>query len=575
MEEELLVAPVEVKVMLSPVAIAASGFQFALVDQFWSTPPPASHDRFAAEADGADRFRRETARIAGENPKSEVARLLQEASRGNLSEAARAQALLAVLASTADGESPDRQVYQAALGELLSLMAARKFADLELANAQRLTVSTDSRHTLDPRTATRVFPAADVVISKLRVRTVQAGVGLPCVASFSPRSDALAGQPGVPKLAGLCEPVTALVRFDGKNPRLVFYRTRIDDNIPGPGRGSKLAADFSAPLAYMLSQGRNRNIDIGALLRSDKNMGAAGLYQFHRYDPEKIPVVFVHGLLSRPETWVPAVNELMADEKIRERYQFWFFLYPTGLPVWSSAAELRSELDRYRRLLDPQRNNRAFDRMVLVGHSMGGLISSLQVRSGGEALWRQFMDTPPAELSLSPRFKQRIVEVVEFQPRPEVARVVFFATPHRGSNMAVNPAVEFFSRLIRVPVNFVKADARVLQSAVRNEFADLFTAPANSLVFLRAHSPLLKSILALPLRPGLPTHSIVGDLGKGDSPHSSDGVVPYWSSFIEGAASEKIVPSGHGAHEHPEGIQELRRILNLHLAGNGPCARHP
>jgi hypothetical protein len=133
--------------------------------------------------------------------------------------------------------------------------------------------------------------------------------------------------------------------------------------------------------------------------------------------------------------------------------------------------------------------------------------------------------------------------------------------------MAVNPAVEFFSRLIRVPVNFVKTDARILHSAVRNEFAGLFTAPANSLVFLRAHSPLLKSILALPLRPGLPTHSIVGDQGKGDSPHSSDGVVPYWSSFMEGAASEKIVPSGHGAHENPEGIQELRRILQLHLGG--------
>jgi pimeloyl-ACP methyl ester carboxylesterase len=519
------------------------------------------------EKEGSARLRRETMRMAEENPQSEAARLLREVGRGHLSESERAQSLLMVLESNVGADSPDRQLHQAALRELVSLMAERKFADLELSNGRRFTVSANGRHTLDPRTATRVFPAADVVISKLRVRTVQAGAGLPCVASFAPRSDALAGQPGVPKLSGLCEPVTALVRFDGKNPRLVFYRTRIDDEIPGPGRRIKLAADFSAPLAYMLSQGKNRNIDIGALLRSDKNMGAAGLYQFHRYDPEKIPIVFVHGLLSRPETWVPAVNELMADEKIRERFQFWFFLYPTGLPVWSSAAELRSELDRYRRVLDPERDNRAFDRMVLVGHSMGGLISSLQVRTGGEALWRQFMDTPPEKLSLSPRFKQRIVEVVEFQPRPEVSRVVFFATPHRGSNMAVNPAVEFFSRLIRVPVNFVKTDARILHSAVRNEFAGLFTAPANSLVFLRAHSPLLKSILALPLRPGLPTHSIVGDQGKGDSPHSSDGVVPYWSSFMEGAASEKIVPSGHGAHENPEGIQELRRILQLHLGG--------
>jgi hypothetical protein len=175
------------------------------------------------------------------------------------------------------------------------------------------------------------------------------------------------------------------------------------------------------------------------------------------------------------------------------------------------------------------------------------------------------MQTPPEKLSLSPRLKERIVEVVEFQPRPDVSRVVFFATPHRGSNMAVHPAAEFFSRLVRVPINFIQADVRILQSVVRNEFRGLFTAPANSLVFLRANSPLLESILALPMRPGVPYHSIVGDQGKGNAPESSDGVVPYWSSRMDGAQSEKIVPSGHGAHEHPEGIEELRRILRLHL----------
>ena len=130
--------------------------------------------------------------------------------------------------------------------------------------------------------------------------------------------------------------------------------------------------------------------------------------------------------------------------------------------------------------------------------------------------------------------------------------------------MAVHPATEFFSRLIRLPVDFLKNDVRVLQSVVRNEFRDLFTAPANSLVFLRANSPLLESILSLPVRQGLPYHSIVGDQGKNDSPNSSDGVVPYWSSRMEGAVSEKIVPSGHGAHEHPEGIAELARILHSH-----------
>jgi hypothetical protein len=107
-----------------------------------------------------------------------------------------------------------------------------------------------------------------------------------------------------------------------------------------------------------------------------------------------------------------------------------------------------------------------------------------------------------------------------------------------------------------------------LRGAIREEFQDLFVAPANSVVFLRANSPLLKAILNLPMRPGVPYHSVIGDRGRGDTPNSSDGVVPYWSAHMKGAVSEKIVPSGHGAHESPEGIREFRRILHRHLASS-------
>jgi hypothetical protein len=99
---------------------------------------------------------------------------------------------------------------------------------------------------------------------------------------------------------------------------------------------------------------------------------------------------------------------------------------------------------------------------------------------------------------------------------------------------------------------------------VREDVRDLFVAPANSVVFLRARSPLLDAILKLPMKPGVPYHSIIGDRGRGDTPESSDGVVPYWSSHLDGAASETIVPSGHGTNENLEGIEEFRRILRAH-----------
>jgi len=500
-----------------------------------------------------------------------AASLLARSARQNAAASERASDLLEAvrLTSSAEPGTPEQRINTAATRALVGLMAAQSFAPLALAGGATLGVSTDSRRTLDPRTADEIVAAEAVLISRLRVRTMQEGAGVPYVACFGPQSAALRGQPGVPPLAGLCEPVTALVDAGGGNPQIVFYRTRVDDDAVIDGRSVRLAADFSAPLAYMLSRGRNRSIDVRALLRADKNMDHAGLYQFHRYDPDKIPVVFVHGLMSRPETWVPAVNELLADEQIRERYQFWFFLYPTGLPVWASAAKLRGELDRFRKTLDPQRTNSGFKQMVMAGHSMGGLISSLQVRTGGRKLWKQFMDTPPQALELSPEMKDRIAKIVEFQPRPEVARVVYFATPHRGSELAVNPFAEFFARLIKLPFGWLEHDLIKLRGAMREEFRDLFVAPANSVTFLRANSPLLKAILNLPMRPGVPYHSVIGDRGRGDTPDSSDGVVPYWSSHMKNAASEKIVPSGHGAHENAEGIEEFRRILRLHLRAGG------
>jgi pimeloyl-ACP methyl ester carboxylesterase len=424
-----------------------------------------------------------------------------------------------------------------------------------------VTVDGGTRAVLDPRTADELIPAGDVDIRRLRVRTVQDGVGVPYVARFRSDSPVLRGQPGIPPLAGICDPVTAVWQFDRGGARLVFYRTRASDSAVIDGRSRRLAADFSAPLAYMVSKGRNRNIDIKSLIRTDRNIEHAGLFQFAKYDPKKIPVVFVHGLMSRPETWVPAVNELLADREIRERYQFWFFLYPTGLPVWASAAKLRGELDRFRQTLDPQRTNPNLDRMVLAGHSMGGLISGLQIRTGGKKLWQQFLRTPPEQLNLSPELKTRLIQLINFQPRRDVARVVFFATPHRGSELAVNPVAEFFSRLIRLPFQLLQSDILHLREALKEDYRDLFVAPANSIAFLRTNSPHLRAVLNLPMRENVPFHSIIGDRGRGDAPNSSDGVVPYWSSYLEGAASEKVVPSGHGTNENPEGIEEFRRIL--------------
>ena len=510
----------------------------------------------------------EARNLAAHSGNDRAAALLKQAVGRGLGETEKVSDLVEAirLTNTARPGSAQHQINQTATETLVSALQARQFAPFTLRDGKTLSVAGGSDRTMDPRSADELVPASALRIERLRVRTTQEGAGAPYVVRYLPSSSRLGGQPGITPKAGITEAVTAVLRSDRGQPQLVFYRTALDDDAVVDGRRTKLAADFTAPLAYMLSKGRNRSIDIRSLIRPYLTMDQAGLFQFSPYDPAKIPIVFVHGLMSRPETWVSAVNELLADEKIRERYQFWFFLYPTGLPVWATAAKLREEMDRFRTALDPQRTNPNLDRTVIVGHSMGGLIAGLQIRTGGKNLWKQFMDTPPEKLDLTPQTKERLLRIINFGPRQDVARAVFFSTPHRGSELAVNPFAEFFARLVRLPFRLAQSDVLAIRRVLREDLRELFVAPANSIVFLRARSPLLAAILKLPMRPGVPYHSVVGDRGRGDTPDSSDGVVPYWSSHLKDARSEKIVPSGHGSHENPEGIAELARILRQHCS---------
>lgn len=507
--------------------------------------------------------------IARLSETSEAARELQAAQERGVTAEVRLERLLKA-ASLAErgamgGEAEAGQVYDLAVRQIVSALQRNNFAPLKTGDGGWVvTVEKNRAGVLDPTLTRRIIPASAVSIRGLHQRSVVAGFGIPYVLGYARNSAYLAGQPGIPPV-GMEVPATVVVSFKGREARVEFLNTLTQDVVRRDGRRVKLAADFSAPLAVLVSHSANRSIDVQTFLLTRQRMNRAGLYQFQPYDPNKIPVVFVHGLLSRPEAWVQAANTLLDDPEIREHFQFWFLLYPTGLPVWSSAALLRSELDRYHRELERDFKNPNLYRVVLVGHSMGGLISSLNIRHSGERFWQRFSDTPLQNLMLSSQTRRQIEEMILFPPRTDIGRAVFIATPHRGSQMALNPLAAFFARLIRLPESISRVDRRSIVEALNPDYRSLLTVPANSIRFLKSDSPLIEAILNLPVAGDIPYHSIIGDRGRGDSPNSSDGVVAYRSSHIEGAASEKIVPSNHGANEHPEGIKELRRILAEHL----------
>ena len=428
----------------------------------------------------------------------------------------------------------------------------------------RLTIVRSGNAVLDPAAADSLVPSDQVRIRGLRERSLQDGIGLPLVAWFRADSPFLRGEPGIPP-SGMAIPATAVLTFDNGQAQLQFVRTLQRDSLVVDGRRRELAADFSAPLAVLIAKGTNRTLDLVSLLFPLEHLHRKGLYQFQPYEPEKIPVVLVHGLMSRPETWRELVNKLLDDPRLRHKYQFWFYLYPTGLPVWQSAAGLRSELDRFNAALAPRartaEQRARLGRKVLVGHSMGGLISSLQIREGGDALWRQFSDQNFADVPMPAETRERIGQMMKFSPRRDVSRVVFAAVPHRGSPVALHPSVSFAAALVRFQLPEIQSHRDLLMMKLRDDVRRHFVVPANSIRFLRENSPMILAILDLPRDRRVPVHSIIGDRGRNDAPQGGDGVVPYRSAHFPGAVSEKIVPSGHDAHEHPEGVAEIARIL--------------
>lgn len=353
--------------------------------------------------------------------------------------------------------------------------------------------------------------------------------------------------------------VTALARFEGTRCVLSIEDPLARETIRLGKRDFPLAGDFTTAVAMLIERDRPEKLGLVRLLRPDKYTQTTMLYRLQPFDPKRIPVVFVHGLDSTPATWMPMFTSLLADEEIRRRYQFWFFSYPSGYPFPYSASLLRQELDSIAKTF-PQRQP-----IVLVGHSMGGLLTRLMVTDSGDHIWRDIFGTEPARTRLEPKTKSLLEDSLIFERRPEVARAVFFSTPHRGSDLSSGWIAQQVNRFVRLPGDLVVAGQGLLASDAPARAGRHLRHVPTSLDTLSPQAPFVASMNRIPLAP-VPHHQVIGDRGKGNSPNSSDGVVAYWSSHLDSAHSTRIVPSGHSSHAHPEGIAELRRILQLHLA---------
>lgn len=427
---------------------------------------------------------------------------------------------------------------------------------------------------------------SDYQIEGLRNHYRKFGLGVPLIAVRGLHDDETPSEQFY--APGLAFPVTAFLKVlpqsnqftdDSPNeavgdaPQLVLeLHDPLERNtIEVAGKTVPLESDLSTPLAYFLNQPELSEHNVGTigLLKPGRVEQVQGLYMLEPFDPTKMPVVMVHGLWSSPLTWMEMFNDLRSDPLVRQHYQFWFYLYPTGEPFWQSAAQMRTDLADMRSAIDPANEHPALDQTVLIGHSMGGLVSKLQSVESSDGFWDTMSEQPFAELVADNQIRDNLESTFFFKPNPAVRRVVTIGTPHRGSPFANGVTRWLSGKIISIPSRIMHRQQQLVAKNPNYFRKDAPLDIRNSIDSLDPKSPLLTALLDAEPAPWISYHNIVGkspDPGLKDRfVGEGDGVVALASAQLDSMRqlrSQLIVGAEHvSVHRHPQSILEVRRVL--------------
>ncbi|MGH7306652.1 MAG: esterase/lipase family protein, partial [Candidatus Rokuibacteriota bacterium] len=355
----------------------------------------------------------------------------------------------------------------------------------------------------------------------------------------------------------------ALVQSQPLTATLELYLAWDAESVSVAGERVPLEADPTAALALSFTGVPIVEIEMFGLLGriTGEFANRPPLVSTSPYKPGLIPVVFVHGTESSVLRWADMYNRLLADAEIRSRFQFWFFQYDSGNPIVMSSLGLRDAMTTALARLDPTGSDPALKQMVLVGHSQGGLLVKMQVINSGDHLWNAASRKPLAELTLMPGDRELLQHAMFVEPVPQVTRVVFICTPHRGSFVAASTLIEDAVRLLLnppLPMSAFAIDIARNPGAARNPFVP------SAIDNMSPHSNFIRALEDIPVASSVTVNSIIAVDTDGPVTQGDDGVVKYSSAHIEPVESELVVRSSHSAEGNPHTIEEVRRILRKH-----------
>jgi pimeloyl-ACP methyl ester carboxylesterase len=328
-----------------------------------------------------------------------------------------------------------------------------------------------------------------------------------------------------------------------------------------------LAEDTSAAYAHVMGSSPIGRLGLLGLMGGRQAGRRAGVYLMEDYDPEKRPLILVHGLGSSPLAWSRLTNAVWSDPELRRHFQVWYLVYSTDDPLFVARRRIAGYLDTAWNIVDPEAVDRARQGMVLIGHSLGGVLSRLLCVETGDALWSTAFSVPPEAVPGDAADIAAIESLLVFSPYPGVSRAIYLAAPHQGSPLADRWYARFVKGLAgRAPqeIQALSRIARAHPEVVRPEvLASYQSGRITSISTLQAAQPVRRASERLLPVPGISYHTIAGRLPS-HAPEG-DGVVPLASAVIPGATSTFVVESGHDVYSHPEAIAEIIRILHQDL----------
>ncbi len=412
-------------------------------------------------------------------------------------------------------------------------------------------------------------PADDFLIRGLSVRNRGGGLGAPLVASRKRQPELSVGN-------GKASAATIFLRVEGGLRELTegtgrgwvdLYSPLVRHEITLDGKTVPIETDMTAQLAYVLENPALWSLGL-KMFRLGQMPFPPGIYSPYPYEAGKIPVVLVHGTMSSPVWWAEMLNTLAADPRVREKFQFWLYLYDSGKPIVYSARNFQEALDAHLKKCDPMGADPALNDMVVIGHSQGGLLTRLISTDTGETIVRAISGKSLQELKLAPEENKLVQRYTLFKPMPQVRCVVFISTPHRGSFLAGSFARKLARRFIRLPQDVLKTGTELLTITKRVKLpGTLSDHMPTSIDSMAPDNPVLLALAKLPIPPTVTAHSIISVNPDMKAPDGDDGVVKYTSAHLDGVASEFVVPSEHSCQGNPLTIEEVRRILLEHLRG--------